>query len=198
MKAINNNIETLPTDIISLLMFLVLDGCFEKKNNLFVAWAMTQRPAAILSLLEGLSVRARCRDLLCGSGNLDAHFTAIATLVRIGHFTPMVANFIVRNLYMVDYAADVVEPLLSIYQHPEYKNGLAAALSHVKNIYTSAGHPEITTESTVGVICHIHASENKMMLLNGYTGARDCLLCTIDRMFNVFLRGRPKMLASSG
>ncbi|KAK1394836.1 hypothetical protein POM88_013892 [Heracleum sosnowskyi] len=134
-------------------MFLVLDGGFEKKFNLFVAWARTQRPNAILSLLEGLPVRAlykfgnigsdadkscfhrffrraenlgvadailyrRCRDLLCGAGNLDAHFTAIVALARNGHFTTMVANFIVRNLYMLDYVVDAVEDLLSIYQHP--------------------------------------------------------------------------------
>ncbi|KAK1357132.1 hypothetical protein POM88_050388 [Heracleum sosnowskyi] len=221
MRLTNNNIKTLPTDIISLLMFLVLNGGFENCFNFSVAWARTQRPAVIVSLLDGLPVRAlykfgnigsdadktcfyrffrivgdlgvadailyrRCREIICGSGNIDGHFTVIAALARSGHFMQMVANFIVRNLYMVDYDADVVEALLGIYQHPEYKNGLAAALTHVESIYTSVGRPEITTKSTFGVMCHIHASENKMLLLNGYTGAHDCS------------RGRGKMLPSSG
>lgn len=61
-----DDIETLPTYIIGILMGLILVRGFESYFNFFVAWAKTQNPAVILSLLEGLHVRAMYK--FCNKG----------------------------------------------------------------------------------------------------------------------------------
>ncbi|KAK1394666.1 hypothetical protein POM88_013722 [Heracleum sosnowskyi] len=51
----------------------------------------------------------RCREILCGSGNIDPQFITIYALASHGHFTSMVANFVVRHLYKYGSSAHTLQ-----------------------------------------------------------------------------------------
>ncbi|KAK1360976.1 hypothetical protein POM88_045450 [Heracleum sosnowskyi] len=70
MRLVGNNVETLPTDVIGILMEVLSAGGFEDCYNFFVAWARTQRSSAILALLNGLPLRAMYK-LANAGGEVD-------------------------------------------------------------------------------------------------------------------------------
>lgn len=57
MKLVNNNIETLPIDMILVLLKLLIVESFQDFYNFFIAWARTQRTSAIVILLESMPLR---------------------------------------------------------------------------------------------------------------------------------------------
>lgn len=57
MKLVNNNIETLPIDMIVVLLKLLVIEIFQDFYNFFIAWARTQWTSAIVLLLESFPLR---------------------------------------------------------------------------------------------------------------------------------------------
>ncbi|WOG95127.1 hypothetical protein DCAR_0414429 [Daucus carota subsp. sativus] len=73
MRIENNNIATIPTDIVIVLLELLLVGGFQDFFNFFIVWSRTQREVVITSLLDKFPLRSLykygCRgspaDMLC-------------------------------------------------------------------------------------------------------------------------------------
>lgn len=69
---VDNNIQTLPTYIIGMLMCLLLHKEFEDYFNVFGVWVRIQRPSMILSLLNELHL---CAMYKFGNMGVDADKT---------------------------------------------------------------------------------------------------------------------------
>ncbi|KAK1396544.1 hypothetical protein POM88_006407 [Heracleum sosnowskyi] len=82
MRLVGNNVETLPTDIIGMLMEVLSAGGFEDCYNFFVAWARTQRPSAILALLNGLPLRAMYKLANAGGASDKACFNRFFRIAK--------------------------------------------------------------------------------------------------------------------
>lgn len=74
MRIVNNNIESLPIDVILVLLQLLLAGGFENAFNFFIAWARTQRPSVIYSLLKEFPLRLVYKFGALGSDGDKASF----------------------------------------------------------------------------------------------------------------------------
>ncbi|KAL1826127.1 hypothetical protein ACET3Z_012905 [Daucus carota] len=183
MRIENNNIATIPTDIVIVLLELLLAGGFQDFYNFFMAWSQTQRAVVITSLLEKYPLRTlykygcrgspadmlcfdnffriaenlgigdailyrRCRAIIYGAGDIDAHFTVLDTLSGNNHFLAMVGNFILRSLYK----------------------------------------QELVDAVDIEACCPIHSTCVKVSLENQCPSRQNCLFCNIALMVTVFTR----------
>lgn len=184
MKFANNNIETLPLDVIVMLMELLSASGFENCFNFFVAWARTQRPAVIMSLLEGLPLHSMLKfgnmggdadkacfqrfiNIAANLGFADAilHRGLREILYGHGNIGASVAaiNGLADNGHFV---STIARFLVTICQHPDYITGLVPAFNHLGAIYSSLRSRQIRTESSVELGCPIHSSDREIASLS--------------------------------
>ncbi|KAL8095118.1 hypothetical protein AgCh_036539 [Apium graveolens] len=156
MRLSNNNVESLPTDMVRLLMQNLVNSGFESAFNFFIAWARTKRAYVILALLEGFPLcslyKYRDKDSDADKASFDR-----------GHYMSLVATFIVRSLY--------------------WQNGheIVPALTHVGDMFLNTGSPQGVFGAGVSVSCPVHSGDatvngcvlcNIGVMLNAYAGMK--------------------------
>ncbi|WOG95296.1 hypothetical protein DCAR_0414608 [Daucus carota subsp. sativus] len=223
MRIENNNIATIPTDIVIVLLELLLAGGFQDFYNFFMAWSQTQRAVVITSLLEKYPLRTlykygcrgspadllcfdnffriaenlgigdailyrRCRAIIYGAGDIDAHFTVLDTLSGNKHFLAMVANFILRSLYKQGTNGATLQVLIRVLNHPNYQDLIGPAVNHLSDIHSYIIFPELVDAVDIEACCPIHSTCVKVSLENQCPYTQNCLFCNIALMVTVFTR----------
>ncbi|KAK1382509.1 hypothetical protein POM88_020244 [Heracleum sosnowskyi] len=224
MKPVNNNVGTLPIDMIVTLLKLVVVESFQDFFNFFIAWARTQRRSAIVALLEYFPLRdiyqyrqiggpsdspyfdrffriseqlrindaifyGRCRDIVCGAGNIERHFTVLGEMAETGHFLYVVGLFVLRNLYKNQRSSvSTVDDLKALRSHPHYRMSIVRALKDLRSIYWTMVVCNRAPELYIQATCCLHSLDSKGVLdgCNGCGMVQECLFCDIATLLNVF------------
>ncbi|KAK1383680.1 hypothetical protein POM88_021415 [Heracleum sosnowskyi] len=225
MKSENNNVGTLPIDVIVTLMKLLVVDSFKDFFNFFIAWAQTQRRSVIIVLLDNFPLRdlykfrqiggpsdatyfdrffrigeelrindaifyGRCREIVCGFGNIERHFTVVDEMAMTGQFLYMVGKFVLRNVYKKQRSSvSTVDDLKCLRSHPHYRMSITRALKVLQSIYWTMVVCNSAPKVDIQATCGLHTLDSKALLLNGSNGCgmiEDCLFCDIATLLNVF------------
>ncbi|KAK1387916.1 hypothetical protein POM88_016094 [Heracleum sosnowskyi] len=128
MKSENNNVGTLPIDMIVTLMKLLVVESFKDFFNFFIAWARTQRSEQLR--INDAIFYGRCRDIVCGAGNIERHFTVLGEMASTGHFLYVVDLFVLRNLYKKQRSSvSTVDDLKARRSHPHYRMSIGSVVN---------------------------------------------------------------------
>ncbi|KAK1351312.1 hypothetical protein POM88_054476 [Heracleum sosnowskyi] len=78
---------------------------------------------------------ARCRDIVCGVGNIERHLTVLDHLASSGQLLYMAGKFFFTIVYKNESTSvDMLRDLLAIRSHPYYRKGITTSLTHIRSI----------------------------------------------------------------
>lgn len=196
MRLSNNNVESMPIDMVMLLMQYLLTFGFESVFNFFIAWCRTQRPPTIHMLLEGFPLRSLYKFCHMGSSAdkacLDRFFRIAANLgfadaivYRSCRAVLSASRDIDNHIsalgavacggHYMSLAANFIAQ--SLYQYEGHE--IATALTHLGSLFSSVGCPEDVAEARARPVCPIHPTDINMVPQSNGVVLKGCLFCTI-------------------